>query len=749
MNLGDEDSWDYPEQEDFWNNSEQEESEYKKLNKKETKQEESEDEYFWDNNSESENKKLNKKEKKQEESEDEDFWYNNSDKDNYYSNSDENYSKEEEDEDEEKNLNLWLSEDSSEKSNNSWKSDKENSEEYLNNSNKYLNITPDSVILYSKEAIKYCTTPFTLNISIKKLEKKYSNIWKYFPLEISELDAFQLPEEALDRSIKNYFPKSIYMRKKLTKTEEKLFKIYRKLGSNNQDLKNPYTDSRLSNIPVNDVSTETMRRKWRQMIRILNFPKNLTIIELFWEIIRPKNIKKFIEIAQQNKMSKKTMAHIGEYSYRMAWLMNSNKFINNYIKISHLKSIEFKSFYTTMGNWYCHTIPLMITEGKRSTLEHRDLDTLKIQNKWEETSIMLDLINKLNNEINEKTSKILIRNAAIYSFIVTTCPPRTQNLKLLVIPINSKITKSQIKDLVIKNNDQINIKDKHYKSVSGVIFEEKTSEGYYNIIWTHYKTMKSFGIQTRIISHPITLRLFDLYFKNRNLSNNYLWQNNKGKPFYKISECFKKICIIYLNKEITISDYRIISTTKIKESGTHKQYIEFSHLCLHSESISNLHYVKKNIGKDQNNTISNLINVIGNKVQIDITNSCDNIKKFISNDPNLVNEKINILNNFISHFNPLNPVNNNNNNQVLIIPPTPPILINQLPPNAPNQLIDEIEIYSKDLNNISNKDKIKKFICPNSIKGCRSTFTYAKNIRAHLIICKYEEQPMLKSNKPN
>ena len=413
-------------------------------------------------------------------------------------------------------------------------------------------------------------------------------VWSIFELETDELVPFSLPDEAVGRAVKNNFPDSIYTRKYLTNNEERLFALYEEFCGNNKDVKNPYTDSKLSNIPVNDVSVETMKRKWSQMARILGFDLNLSVRDVLWEIIRPKNIKLFINIAQQNKMSKKSMAHIAEYCYRMAWMMNSKKFLS-VIQMDHLPETQMLSFYATLGLWYCKSIPWMISDAKRSTLQHRDLDSLKAQGKWEETETMIKVLDRLTTDINESSTLNHIRNAAIYAFIVTTCPPRAQNLRLLLIPSGELKTHIQIRDLVKIYNSEIPVKIKQAQCISGVMYEDKSPDGRYNIVWTEFKTVKAFGIQTRTISHPVAIKFFDLWLSKRDKGNNVLWQNASGKPMYKVGECFQAICRLYLNKNISISDYRIISTTKIKECGSNKEFQEFAHLCLHSESISNIH----------------------------------------------------------------------------------------------------------------------------------------------------------------
>ena len=160
-------------------------------------------------------------------------------------------------------------------------------------------------------------------LQVNRVEGHFGDIWDYFQLQDGELQPFQLPEEAPNRGLINKFPQSIYARQHTTENEEKLFKHYHEICGNTKEIPNPYTDSRLSNIPVNDVSVETMFRKYRQMLKILNFPEDLSVRQIFWELIRPKNIILFINLAQKFKMSKKTMAHIAEYSYRLAWLLNS------------------------------------------------------------------------------------------------------------------------------------------------------------------------------------------------------------------------------------------------------------------------------------------------------------------------------------------------------------------------------------------------------------------------------------------
>jgi hypothetical protein len=486
-------------------------------------------------------------------------------------------------------------------------------------------------------------------LNVRRTEGHFTDIWEYFIIEEGELEAFKLPEEAPNRQLHNKFPKEIYARDHTTDTEEQLFCIYFEICGNSKEIANPYTDSRLSNIPVNDVSVETMLRKFRQFVKILNFPEDLSLRQIFWELIRPKNIVIFINLAQKFKMSKKTMAHIAEYSYRLAWLMNSKKFVE-LIGISHLNEVCFRSFYSTLGKWYCRNIPLMITDGKRSTMNHRDLDTLKAQKRWEDTEKFIALLEIFNNEITSESPVKLLRNCAIFSFIVSTAPPRTQNLRLMVIPSGVMKTNVEIKELVDSNNQSLLMKEKHYKSLTGAIFLDKTEEGHYKIVWTYFKTVKSFSLQTRIVSHPVTVKLFDMWKDVRSNQNYHFWQNESGAPLYKLGECFKWVCQKYLNKMVTISDYRIISTTKMKTVGTHKQYLEFANLCLHSETISNVHYVKNNVGIEQQKTISDLLVVLGSNTEAKINQCIGDVRKFLNENPEQLDFKIESMRNFLGSF---------------------------------------------------------------------------------------------------
>ena len=69
---------------------------------------------------------------------------------------------------------------------------------------------------------------------------------------------------------------------------------------------------------------KTMSNKWIQTLRLLNFPK--AVRQVWWELIRPKNVKLFIEESQKKGMSRKTMCHTPEYYFRLAWLINSKPF---------------------------------------------------------------------------------------------------------------------------------------------------------------------------------------------------------------------------------------------------------------------------------------------------------------------------------------------------------------------------------------------------------------------------------------
>ena len=196
-----------------------------------------------------------------------------------------------------------------------------------------------------------------------------------------------------------------------------------------------------------------------------------------------------------------------------------------------------------------------------------------------------------------------------------------------------------------------------------------------------------------------------------------------------------------------------------------KEYLEFAKLCLHSESISNIHYVKYNIGKEQENVISGLMNIIGSPIQSQVNKICNSVKSFLLSDPDNLEIKIQVIENLIKNWNSTTNstttiFNNNNNNfnnfnnlniQIPIIPENnefnlhpPPLIINE--EEHPNQEIIPVRHSNSPYWRYLNL-KTNRFMCPHSLCGCRADFSSPKNIPAHLIICKYKNQPPLKKNK--
>jgi len=98
-----------------------------------------------------------------------------------------------------------------------------------------------------------------------------------------------------------------------------------------------------------------------------------------------------------------------------------------------------------------------------------------------------------------------------------------------------------------------------------------------------------------LICHP-TIRLLDVYLQQRGNVNvpTLPVTNNKKSPFDNVGAGFQEIATTHLNSDITIGDYRLISTTAIKKKASAAEYQNFCRLCLHSEAVSNKYYVKEN-----------------------------------------------------------------------------------------------------------------------------------------------------------
>src|SRR3990167_2833591 len=415
------------------------------------------------------------------------------------------------------------------------------------------------------------------------IENTSVDINTHFPLDNNEIDFLVIPEEVSDRKQRNRFPSHLYGRKTVTDNEKCLFKYY---SDHCRDIGNPFTLNRRSNRSVIQVTISTMIKLWTQMVQLLNFPITFSLKQIFWELVRPNSVKKIVSLAHANKMAKNTMRHFIEYAYRLAWLLNHKKFLI-FIEIPQVES-DVEGKIALLGAFYNATLPKALADGKQSVRDHRSLSNMKAAHKWCETSEMLNIVSLLQEKITDETPSMSVRDAAIFAFYTTNPHPRAQNMRLLVIEDDHyNHTDAELKVLVEKKNELFSSKRRSSECYSGVIFKCRLANGSFRIKWTNYKTFPAYGIQSRMISHPVTVSLFARWFALRSQSNSCLWQDGSGNPYYDISKSFIKITKLYLNKNISIGDWRIITNTKVKNESTHQDYLTFVALCLHSETVSN------------------------------------------------------------------------------------------------------------------------------------------------------------------
>ena len=110
---------------------------------------------------------------------------------------------------------------------------------------------------------------------------------------------------------------------------------------------------------------------------------------------------------------------------------------------------------------------------------------------------MIEINEFLDKDVNKASTLNTIRDAVIYSFFTTGPPPRSQNMMLLNHN-EDNITVLQAQAMVDEHNKKCERKNK----VTGVFITLPSDEGYFNIIWTAYKTVKAFGVQKRTVCHP-------------------------------------------------------------------------------------------------------------------------------------------------------------------------------------------------------------------------------------------------------
>jgi hypothetical protein len=559
----------------------------------------------------------------------------------------------------------------------------------------------------------------------------------HFPFIEDETERLIIPQEDATRKQKNNYPKKIFKRDTLNSNETSLFSFYQE---NCSSIKNPFTLSRRTNRQVNTVTVSSMISVWTNIIMILDFSEDLTMVQVFWKLVRPKTIKKMVSIAHKHKMAKNTMRHIIEYCYRLAWLLDYTPFYS-FIGVRMSDSI-LNGKIACLGAFFNATLPTANNDGKESVRDHRTLSSMINKGKWCEVTELTKVAEELAATITASSPKCEVRDACIFTFYATNPPPRAQNLRLLVVDGN-ELSNDVVQNMVATENLNFTPKKLSNCGFSGVIFSNKTSAGYYKIIWTCYKTFTSYGVQTRTITHPSAVDLFTIWFSLRNTSNNCLWQAATGLPFYNVSSSFSKITLSKMKKNISIGDWRIITNTKMKKEASNENYLRFIALCLHSESVSNKYYVKDDVDLLQEKELSEINAILGSTSQKQVSDLCAEVKCFLMEDSTQLAKKIMDMKNFITSYTTSQGMKENNDELFAgidiswIDPPSVSLQTPSLP--APTENL-EIAVPFRNtrsplrdyLNPVTGR-----FHCPK----CLKPFSEGKNLKKHIVKCsKYAER---------
>lgn len=426
-----------------------------------------------------------------------------------------------------------------------------------------------------------------------------SELWKgtlCSKLSITDLEweRYYLPSELSTNFERHDIPLAGLKRFFLTRNEQILLDFWSTLFSIQMVPYNPFNFARTSGSSMEKASFESAIKIWEKCLLLLNHSADTTVLDLWWKLCSPTGIKSLIKILTSFRFTLKTCINWFEALVKMAWLITNSDFrkfsgLPEDISDESFRFAEWKNLYST---WYQNSYPSEKKKAKKSTLERRSFENLEQNNKWIASNKLIAVIPLLDNALNDPNLPLSkLKNLAIFLFFVTGPPPRAQNLRLLWIPKGDHPSIDMISTEIINWNHSL--ENPQCYGVTGVIYEEKAENGYFHIIWTQYKTVKTFGIQHRYIFHDTTIKAFQKVFDQLNRSSPVFFQGKKNvNQCHKITGAVTSIAKQYLNSQIDIRSIRIITTTEVKNSGTAEQFRVFCIACLHGEDVSDAYYVK-------------------------------------------------------------------------------------------------------------------------------------------------------------
>ena len=126
---------------------------------------------------------------------------------------------------------------------------------------------------------------------------------------------------------------------------------------------------------------------------------------------------------------------------------------------------------------------------------------------------------------------------------------------------------------------------------------QKTPEGYFKVYWTDYKTSTTRGIDRMIISNPVVIKLIDLYLPLRDPECDWFIQNlREGTGVQDVGRVFSAGWkVIYPDSDVSVSDLRIITTTRANSILSHEDFAAYCDAQQHSTDVAKRFYVKDSV----------------------------------------------------------------------------------------------------------------------------------------------------------
>ena len=205
-------------------------------------------------------------------------------------------------------------------------------------------------------------------------------------------------------------------------------------------VKNPFCTERHNAYKNQSGSYIRYSQILRVVAKMVEIPYDASMLDIYWNLVRPASLRKVANTLQEWSMTKQTMKNYIDCLYKLAKIINYKDFID----ITPLKSISdnvIDGFIAMLRIFFSASIPSINKEGKESILRRRTHEVMQNQNRWIDID---DLLKKFKKEVDNIPNSIKdykkVKQLCIVGIVITSPPGRTQNLKLFVVPEKNSFT---------------------------------------------------------------------------------------------------------------------------------------------------------------------------------------------------------------------------------------------------------------------------------------------------------------------